>query len=132
MKTPWILLQLFISGITCALPYQSPQQAAHDTEQLVKATQNPVADLISVPFQNNLNYPIGTFNRYQDVLNVQPVIPVAVGPWNLITRTILPVINQPNVGSPNGSRAGLGDLISASFCHRRIPGGSFGASDLRS
>ena len=55
MKRIYILLVLGLVGLPCVLA----QQAADDTDNLVKQTQNPVASLISVPFQNNLNYPIG-------------------------------------------------------------------------
>src|SRR5262249_30342809 len=93
------------------------------TDNLVKQTQNPVASLISVPFQNNLNYPIGPFNRYQDVLNIQPVIPVGIGEqWNLITRAILPVINRQDPLSEGGTRAGLGDLSVTLFLSPAKPG----------
>jgi hypothetical protein len=53
-------------------------KAADDTDSLAKATQNPVASLISVPFQNNTNFGVGPYNRTQDVLNVQPVIPIRI------------------------------------------------------
>jgi hypothetical protein len=48
------------------------------TEDLQKATQNPVASLISVPVQNNSNFGIGSFNRVQNVLNIQPVVPLGL------------------------------------------------------
>ena len=58
-------------------------------EALQKATQNPVASLISVPIQNNSNFNYGPYNRTQDVLNIQPVIPAKLNAkWNLITRII--------------------------------------------
>ena len=50
-------------------------QPSNSTEALQKATQNPVADLISVPLQNNSNFGIGSYDRTQNVLNIQPVIP---------------------------------------------------------
>ena len=86
MKRVYMVLLLCFVGLPCVLAQQTQQGAADDTDNLVKQTQNPVASLISVPFQNNLNYPIGTFARCQDVLNIEPVIPVGIGSWNLITR----------------------------------------------
>ena len=63
------------------------------TQALAKASQNPVANLISVPFQNNTNFPIGSYDRVQNVLNIQPVIPIQLDKdWNLITRIIIPVV----------------------------------------
>src|SRR5215467_11059142 len=92
MKRIYSLLVVCFVGLPRVLAQQAQQSPADDTDNLVKQTQNPVASLISVPFQNNLNYPIGPFARYQNVLNIQPVIPVGNGQWNLITRAILPVM----------------------------------------
>jgi hypothetical protein len=80
-------------------------------EALAKAAQNPVANLISVPFQNNFNFGIGPNHVTQWNLNVQPVIPINLSEhWNLITRTILPIINQPAPAPGIRSVFGLGDL----------------------
>ena len=73
---------------------------ASRTAALAKAAQNPVANMISFPIQNNTNFGIGPYSRDQDVLNFQPVIPLHITKnWNLITRTILPVIWQPTLRS---------------------------------
>src|SRR5262245_6285298 len=70
---------------------------AESATDLAKKTQNPVADLISVPFQNNFNLSAGPNDATIYNLNFQPVIPIHLTEdWNLITRTILPVINQPS------------------------------------
>ena len=102
------------------------QPAAKDnTEDLAKAAQNPIANLISVPFQSNFNF----FNVNKKIagqdydkramgylLNVQPVIPFSLSKdWNLITRTIIPVINQPEVVPGLGSHGGLGDIQFTGF-----------------
>ena len=80
-------------------------------EELAKLAQNPVGNLISVPFQNNTNLNYGPEKGTQNILNIQPVIPISVdNDWNIITRTILPVISQPAL-SPEDSRTnGIGDL----------------------
>ena len=63
------------------------QQPTGDTGGLQKAVQNPVAGLISVPLQNNTNFGVGPFGRNQNVLNIQPVIPINVSQsWNMIIR----------------------------------------------
>jgi len=106
---------------------QGGAQAANSTEALQKATQNPVANLISVPLQNNTNFGVGPYNGTQNVLNIQPVIPVHLTPnWNLINRIILPVAWQPYTGS-NPSNAslgtfGLGDLNPTVFLSPANPG----------
>src|SRR5689334_13976059 len=122
MKPIYILLVLFL-GLPCAFAQQAQKGDDDDTGSLVKQTQNPVASLISVPFQNNLNYPIGPFTRYQDVLNIQPVIPMRISQqWNLITRAILPLINRQDPLSEGGTRAGLGDLNVTFFLSPAEPG----------
>ena len=69
----------------------APATAVNDTEALAKATQNPVASLISVPLQNNSNFDVGPYDRTQDIFNIQPVIPKRIGEnWMLITRVIQP------------------------------------------
>ena len=65
-------------------------------EALRKAAQNPIASLISVPLQSNTNFGIQPGSRTQDILNIQPVIPVGVSAnWNVIVRWIMPIVWQP-------------------------------------
>ncbi len=94
-----------------------------DTTKLAKMTQNPVADLISVPFQNNFNFNAGSKERTLYVLNVQPVVPFKLTEhWNLITRTIMPVINQPSLFPGAESEFGLGDINPTLFFSPAKPG----------
>jgi hypothetical protein len=99
-----------------------PCPAEDDTQDLAEKTQNPVSDLISLPFQNNTNFKIGPHDRTQNVLNIQPVIPVKVGEWNLINRTILPLIYQPDFASSSGGEFGLGDINHTTFLSPAEPG----------
>lgn len=97
-------------GLSCAIGLLG-QDSGPSTADLQKQTQNPVANLISVPFQNNTNFPMGRASRAQDILNIQPVVPLRVTrDWNLITRWITPIVYQPNPNTAEGSRSGLGDL----------------------
>ena len=101
--------------------------AAEDDTELAKKTQNPVADLISVPFQSNFNFNTGSKDATVYVLNVQPVIPIHLThDWNLITRTIIPIINQPSLfpgpNSISGSAWGLGDINPSLFFSPAKPG----------
>jgi hypothetical protein len=91
--------------------------AAENADALRKAAQNPIASLISVPVQNNNNFGIGPDQRTQDVLNIQPVIPVPVSKdWNLITRIIIPIVYQPTVSQPvNQGAYGFGDVNPSFF-----------------
>ncbi|HLW88962.1 MAG TPA: hypothetical protein VKR57_10755 [Terriglobales bacterium] len=98
--------------------------AATNSDALRKAAQNPVASLISVPVQNNDNFGIGPDDRTQNVLNIQPVIPVRVSQnWNLISRIITPIIYQPTVSQPiNQGASGFGDLNPTFFLSPAKPG----------
>jgi len=90
---------------------ESDASREEQTEKLARAVQNPVAKLISVPFQNNFNFGVGPNNAMQYVLNIQPVIPITLSEdWNLITRTIMPIINQPSPAPGIASASGLGDI----------------------
>ena len=88
--------------------------AAANTNSLQKATQNPVASLISVPIQNNSNFGVQPGDRTQDVLNIQPVIPISASKdWNLVIRWIMPIVYQPlpNQSSPTQTGVyGFGDM----------------------
>jgi hypothetical protein len=85
-------------------------------EELAKKVQNPVADLISVPFQNNFNFDVGPEDDLQYVLNIQPVIPIKLDrDWNLITRTIVPIISQPGFTPTQDRTTGLGDIQFTAF-----------------
>jgi len=84
---------------------------AQDETDLAKKTQNPVADLISVPLQSNFNFGAGSKDKMIYILNVQPVIPMKIAEdWNLITRVIMPIINQPSLFPGVDSATGLGDI----------------------
>ena len=99
----------------------TPARAELSAEELAKLAQNPVGNLVSVPFQNNTNLNAGPDKRTQNILNIQPVIPVSVNDeWNIITRTIVPVISQP---LPDGERTnGIGDTVFTAFLSPAKPG----------
>ena len=85
--------------------------------------QNPVASLISVPLQNNTNFDYGSFNRTQDVLDIQPVIPVNISKnWMVIVRIIQPLVWQPYPNQNTGGEYGLGDMVPTFFLSPRKPG----------
>lgn len=108
-----------------------PNSSEEDTKALAKAVQNPVASLISVPLQNNTNFDIGPNDRTQNILNIQPVIPVPVSAnWNLLMRIITPVIYQPSIASvvfPSNTplnhlgTLGLGDMNPTFFLSPHKP-----------
>ncbi|MGA9262261.1 MAG: hypothetical protein WBV95_09825, partial [Desulfobacterales bacterium] len=100
------VLSLTILIFTTCITYG--QDASNS--DLAKQAQNPVANLISLPLQNNTNFSIGPDDETQNILNIQPVWPVSINDnWNLITRTILPVVSQPNILTGGDGRInGLG------------------------
>jgi hypothetical protein len=91
-------------------------QEAKDSD-LAKQAQNPVANLISLPLQNNTNFGIGPDDETQNILNIQPVLPFSINDdWILITRTILPVVSQPDILTGGEGRInGLGDTTFTGF-----------------
>jgi hypothetical protein len=95
----------------------------HTTESLQKAIQNPVANLISVPVQNNTNFGVGPLNRTQDVLEIEPVIPTKLSDrWMLISRIIQPIVWQPYPTDTTGGEYGLGDMNPSFFLSPEKPG----------
>lgn len=83
---------------------------------LAKAAQNPIADMISLPLQSNTNFDVGPLDKTQEILNIQPVYPVSLNAgWNLITRTIVPVISQPAFTAGQDREFGLGDVQLSAF-----------------
>ena len=91
---------------------RSPAEA----QELAKKLSNPVASLISFPLQGNFDFGMGTGSGWRYTLNVQPVIPIKLNEnWNVISRTIIPVIHQSNVTGPGTSQSGLGDLTQSFF-----------------
>ena len=88
-----------------------PARAELSAEELAKIAQNPVGNMISVPFQNNANLNFGPEKGTQNILNIQPVIPIEVDKdWNIITRTIIPLIWMPSLGPDTPAKSGIGDI----------------------
>ena len=111
-----------IFGIVAAVVSQS-NAFADDTPELAQLVQNPIAKVISIPFQNNLNFGVGPRSDEQNVLNIQPVLPFDVGTdWNVIARAIIPVIYEPPLGPGTSSSFGLGDASLAMYLSPAHPG----------
>jgi hypothetical protein len=98
---------------------------------LAAAAQNPVAAMYSVPFQNNTYFGAGpNHDKTLNVLNIQPVLPFTVGDWNIISRTIAPLIYVPSINTGFGGADALGeDVTAASAGLRGIPQ-TFGLGDI--
>jgi hypothetical protein len=100
---------IFFFALPAFAQEQSKAEIEAEEAALAKASQNPLAARYSLPFQNNTNYGVGNYNRAQNVLNIQPVIPVTFEKFNVINRIIVPVITQPSILEDESS-TGIGDI----------------------
>jgi hypothetical protein len=135
----------FASPVKAQTPDETAQSATASADDLVKKLQNPVSSLISVPLQNNFDFGLGpSHTGWRYTLNIQPVVPISLNKdWNLISRTILPVISQHNaIGAPieaggedfeatsavartrtvDVNQDGLGDIVQSFFLAPVKPG----------
>ncbi|MDM0036770.1 transporter [Variovorax sp. J22P271] len=88
---------------------------------MAKKLSNPVAALISVPLQYNYDHHIGPDDGHKSYLNFQPVVPISLNAdWNVISRTIVPIISQHNV-VPGSSQSGFGDITQSLFFSPKEP-----------
>lgn len=118
MKNITLLLVLLFSVVI----YSQASDDSADADALAKQLQNPVASLISLPFQNNFDFGIGSGNGERYTLNIQPVVPISISDkWNLIGRVILPVISQNDVFGLSGAQTGLGDTVLSGFFSPKSP-----------
>ena len=111
-------------------PNSETTETADQNQNLAKAAQNPVANMISVPFQFNTNFGVGPQRATAELVNIQPVIPMALDEdWNLINRAILPLQYLPvealvpsGTPLPGGPELGLGDVNYTGFISPSQPG----------
>jgi hypothetical protein len=98
-------IPLFAQDADGSAPAAAPDQAA-----LAKAAANPLANMISLPFQFNFNFDQGPYERYGTVMNFEPVLPFRLSKtWNVVTRTIIPVLQRPDMDSESSSTSGIGN-----------------------
>jgi hypothetical protein len=125
-----LLVATLIAGRAAAQNVEQPSaevtqsaQPAGAEQDLAKAVQNPVSNLVSVPVQENMDFGIGPFGRVRTTTNLQPVYPASItSTWNLIARVILPIVYQPDVIAEDGGTFGLGDTSATFFVSPARPG----------
>jgi hypothetical protein len=107
------------AAILAALPGVAAAQSA---DELAKKLSNPVASLVSVPFQLNYDSGFGATDADRWVLNVQPVIPFSIGEdWNLISRTIVPLVDIEGLAPGAAGKAAWATSSSRCSSRRRNP-----------
>ncbi len=108
-----LIIGAFFLTIGKAIAQDKPAVSAAD---LAKKLSNPIASLISVPFQNNTDVGIGAYNGSRNTLNFQPVIPISISEkWNLISRVVLPIVTQQDIIAPGLKQTGLSDALVSAF-----------------
>jgi hypothetical protein len=111
MQRSAVVALIFLIALWATAYGQSGQS---DIEALSQKAANPIANLISLPLQNNTDFGLGAYDRASNVLNIQPVVPFANG--RLITRTIFPIVWVPDLASESGNLStGLGDILFTAF-----------------
>jgi hypothetical protein len=115
------LTALLLTGVSAHAQEDKPSSSVQATgsdsaEELAKKLQNPIGDLYTIPFQSNTNFNVGPHKGTQEILNIQPVIPIHLNEdWNLITRTILPVIWNPSLLPAPSVPQGTGPTTFSAF-----------------
>jgi hypothetical protein len=127
MKLPILAIVAMLTMgkmVMTAAPADAPAPDAAAAE-LAKKLSNPVASLISVPIQANWDFGIGPEDATRTTINIQPVIPFSISEeWNVITRTILPVIHAESPVAGGDDEFGLGDTVQSFFLSPKEPTGS--------
>ncbi len=108
-------LFIFVFSSLSIYAYAQEKPGA-SAQEMADKLNNPVANMISVPFQNNVDYGIGPYHGSKYTMNFQPVVPISLNPkWNLITRYIIPIVDQHDITGEGESQFGLSDATLSAF-----------------
>jgi hypothetical protein len=119
---PTLFLSLACSfAAATAFAQDAAAPAGPSADELAKKLSNPVAALISVPIQQNFDFGYRN-DGWRSTTNIQPVVPISISEdWNLISRTIIPVIVQEDITGVGNSESGLGDILASAFFSPKQP-----------
>jgi hypothetical protein len=107
VRVPLVAVLVAVTGLCPAVPLVWAQESS----EIAKQAQNPIANVISVPIENDFNPQTGIKKEDSYVLEMKPVIPVPLSTdWTLITRTIIPVIQVPDLAPGVDGTSGVGDV----------------------
>jgi hypothetical protein len=116
MRTIAYKVLQFIIMISLPFFQKAQEKGGASAEELANKLSNPVASLVSVPFQSNVDYGIGTYHGSKYTLNFQPVVPITLSPkLNLITRYIIPIVDQHDITGEGDDQFGLSDATISGF-----------------
>jgi hypothetical protein len=109
-------LGLTAAAVCGAQEKPAPTPILSQGENLARQLANPVADLVSIPFQMNWDQGVGPNDQTRFVLNVQPVMPFTLNSnWNMITRVIVPLVSQPVLAPGGTATFGVSDVLASAF-----------------
>jgi hypothetical protein len=122
-----VLLMGLLAGTAWPAPAAAQEgaagQPAQEQQALARQLSNPVADLVSVPFQFNWDQNVGPEDQTRFILNVQPVMPFSLNEdWNLIARVIVPFVSMPPLFEGGTPAFGVSDILASFFFSPRSGG----------
>ena len=115
---------LYLAALLAGFAAEASAQTAPATndQDLAEQLSNPVADLTVVPFQYNYNDGYLDGSAAQSYINIMPVIPISISDdWNMISRTILPVVNLDGFQGEGSDQTGLGNTVQSFFFSPKAP-----------